>query len=409
MGTRWNSEELLWLRENSINFTAEELAQKFGRSVGVIQQKCSSLKIKYIAKDKDRFWLEVDKQFLIENASEFTIKEFVEYFNGKYSENAISWQRQQLNLKFKLDEVFWTEDEKEWLVENSINFTRKELAEKFNCSEVTISGICSKLNIEFKLSDYFWSEEEKQLILDNIETHTLKELTELFQNSKTEIAIELYCNRNSIKYIDGRIHRTLDHNFLDLIDTPEKAYFLGWFHSDGYLDKKFNRICFGLTDLEPLEIFNKIFSIEQNIREYKTSKPNHKNQFHWCLGSEKLSNAIQELGYNDNKTLEAKFPKIPENLYYHFIRGFIDGDGCIHIQKKDKTLRVIFVGTESTLQSIKEIFKFDTNVCKTKDNVWSLRVNSIKAYRFLEKVYENSEGLRLTRKYQIWQNYLNSL
>lgn len=406
----WKPEEIEWLKQNSKDYTAQELAERFNRSVQVIQVQCSKLKIKYIAKNKDAFWSEDDKNFLIHNASEYTILDFVEHFNGKYSEAAISWQRSQLKLSFKRQECFWTEEETEWLLENSHKFTRAELAERFECTEKSVGVKCNLLKIDFKSSEYFWSENDTALLTENVETCTLKELVELFNGTKTETAIELYCNRHKLKFIDGRIHSILNHNFLDNIDTPEKAYFLGWFHTDGHLDINQNQICFLLADREPLELFNQIFSIEQNISEYEAKITNRKNLFKWCLGSQKLSEALQTLGYESNKTFSAKYPKIPDELLYHFYRGCIDGDGCIHIQKDNRgseTIRVNLVGTESLLSTIKHKINATTEVRKN-DNIFSWSINGKFAVEVLTKVYANSQGLRLTRKYDIFINYLKS-
>lgn len=406
----WKQEDIEWLKQNSKDYTAQELAERFNRSVAVIQQKCSALKIKYIAKDKDRFWSEEDKNFLIQNAQQYTILDFVKHFDGKYSEAAVSWQRVELKLEFKRQECFWNNEETKWLLENSKNFTRKELAAKFDCSEHAISTKCGLLGIKFKKSDYFWSEEEISILTENSQTCTLKELTKLFQGSKSETAIELYCNKHNIQYIDGRVHRTLNHNFLDKIDTPEKAYFLGWFVTDGHLDTKANRICFCLADKEPLEMFNKIFSIEQNIREYEATRHNRKNLFHWCVSSESLSAALQRMGYTNNKTFTVKYPDIPDELLYHFCRGCIDGDGCIHIQKENGklgTLRVNLVGTEHLLSTIKYKINATTKICK-RQNIFSWSFSGKFATNVLHKVYANSQGLRLTRKYDIFIDYLKS-
>ena len=42
---------------------------------------------------------------------------------------------------------------------------------------------------------------------------------------------------------------------------------------------------------------------------------------------------LTNLGCCPNKTRALKFPNIPNSLYKHFIRGFLDGDGCIRVGK----------------------------------------------------------------------------
>lgn len=357
VSTIWTKERIEWLKENSIKYTAEEMALHFGCSIQNIQTQCSRLKIKYIAKNLEAFWTLAEKEWLIQNSSKYTIKEIVKHFNGKYSKDAISWQRQYFKINFKLDDCFWNEEETNWLVKNSENFTREELAIKLNTTVPNISKICRKLKINFKPSNYF----------------------------------------------------DFSEDLLENVDTPEKAYFLGWFHTDGYLNVKTKAIIFNLADIEPLEIFNRIFNLNVPIRKCSSNKkfPNRKQMYCWSKTLRNTSETLQKLGYDNRKTYTAKFPEIPEHLYYHFLRGFIDGDGSIFITK-DNYIRVNFLGTFEVLNKIKDFIGTTNKICikKNSKECFSLSLSGKKAKKFLEKIYINSENLRLTRKFEIWQKYL---
>jgi hypothetical protein len=42
-----------------------------------------------------------------------------------------------------------------------------------------------------------------------------------------------------------------------------------------------------------------------------------------------MCNSLEKIGMTPNKSLTLEFPNIDESLYSHFIRGYMDGDGCI--------------------------------------------------------------------------------
>ena len=127
-----------------------------------------------------------------------------------------------------------------------------------------------------------------------------------------------------------RVH-AYDHTFLDT-NTELAAYFAGWWTADGHIDKKHKMIHITTVDKQLLDAFisrvhyNKII----HIRPPKTE--NHKIQYTIRLAGN-ISKRIQEMGYalgakGGKELFPARFYN--EQFFYHFVRGFFDGDGTIH-------------------------------------------------------------------------------
>lgn len=116
-----------------------------------------------------------------------------------------------------------------------------------------------------------------------------------------------------------------------------------------------------------------------------------------------------EIGITPNKSLKTFYPKcIPNNLHKPFIRGMIDGDGCIHNGEK---YVVSLVGTETLLNTTKEtIYKYTginayiENVHRNQNPITkNLTIKGkLKCKHFLDWLYEDAT-LYIDRKYQIYK------
>jgi hypothetical protein len=108
-------------------------------------------------------------------------------------------------------------------------------------------------------------------------------------------------------------------------------------------------------------------------------------------------------------------PDIPQEYFWHFIRGVFDGDGSINKEKKRKNGALCFsiIGSENLITEIKKSFNLyglsNTKVSITKyssnnNRLVVLKYNSYKDLLILKNnIYEDSENLRLTRKYNLFQ------
>jgi len=134
----------------------------------------------------------------------------------------------------------------------------------------------------------------------------------------------------------------IDEMYFDNIDTEYKAYILGFIYADGSIiqpkgNRKMNlRIAIQEEDGYILQKF----ADEAAGGQIKIMNPPAVQKRGWkkrvivSIVSDKLCNRLIELGCCPNKSkVGIKFPILDNQLIRHFIRGFLDGDGCIN-QKK---------------------------------------------------------------------------
>lgn len=133
----------------------------------------------------------------------------------------------------------------------------------------------------------------------------------------------------------------LDENFFENIDSPEKAYLLGFVYADGNNKSQRSGLMFTLSadDVEILEKIKKLLKSDAEIkiiesRQYKCGKYAHID-----FNSYKISRDLTANGAPPNKTYKIVFPMfLKEELVSHFLRGYFDGDGCIWNGKRKKML-----------------------------------------------------------------------
>lgn len=140
---------------------------------------------------------------------------------------------------------------------------------------------------------------------------------------------------------------TENETFFEQLNTPEKAYILGFFYADGCnhdkskIDDGYNhQNCISFTQLEQdLDILVQIRECLSCNRPFKEviQKTNGKKKYNLDIISNKMSNDLSKLGAVPAKSLVLTFPNfIPDDLMPHFIRGYFDGDGCIWNGKRKK-------------------------------------------------------------------------
>lgn len=139
-----------------------------------------------------------------------------------------------------------------------------------------------------------------------------------------------------------------DENYLDKIDTPEKAYYLGLFYADGNVTKKYNAIKIQLaeTDKLLLEQLIKNFSYNGKLLFCKRKNERSQNMWTFCISRRKAALQMTKLGAPPNKTFLIRFPGsdiLPTHLIPWFVAGNIMGDGTIrtpNYQQKKFSVRI---------------------------------------------------------------------
>ncbi len=144
--------------------------------------------------------------------------------------------------------------------------------------------------------------------------------------------------------------------------------------------------------------------IAYNIRNtnWKGSFFNSKNTYTLSITNKNICDNLQNLGCKKAKTFITVFPDIPENLYSHFIRGYFDGDGCIHISKNNRPEWSI-IGTKDFISRIQTIINttllLKYNKLYIKDRLVYLKYGSKKDVKKLETWLYKDATIFMERKY----------
>jgi DNA-binding transcriptional regulator WhiA len=172
------------------------------------------------------------------------------------------------------------------------------------------------------------------------------------------------------------------------------AYILGFFVADGLVDKDNQLISIAQKEKEILEKIKIELGSDQPLRQNKNTGVYMLN-----LSSKIMKNDIINLhGIMPNKSLDVKFPYVPEVYLSHFIRGYFDGDGCIY---KNKNFVNIVGGSLDFMESLMAIFSKHNfhPVLKTFDKHYRVYISGIENIkRFSSWIYQDKE-LYLQRKY----------
>lgn len=151
---------------------------------------------------------------------------------------------------------------------------------------------------------------------------------------------------------------TVNHNYFDQIDCEEKAYWLGFLYADGYLSGNTVGLTLSVKDLGHLEAFRAAIGSTHPIHRYEARGFSKTQCVRIQFASNKMASALSSLGCVHHKSLVLRFPtptQVPAPLIRHFIRGYLDGDGCI-TNCRGKGLRIKICGTKEFLEALRGAF-----------------------------------------------------
>lgn len=215
-------------------------------------------------------------------------------------------------------------------------------------------------------------------------------------------------------YLSASRKNKVNENFFKIIDTEEKAYWLGFLYADGYVCKKHDKsghekggsveLC--LQERDKYHIQNFLDDIESTAPiSNKVVKLNEKEYYAYraYVSSIKMVNDLISHGCFENKSLILQPPTtIPKELLSHFIRGYFDGDGCVCFYPHNYTYSYSILGTKEILEFIAKeanipsykIVSFDHKKC------FELKTFSKKSAEVFHNYIYKNKTIYLERKYQ---------
>ncbi len=205
--------------------------------------------------------------------------------------------------------------------------------------------------------------------------------------------------------------------------SPKMAYVLGFVAADGsledasYLRGKYLRIC--SSDIEILEKIKMAMYSEHKI---VTLKPKQilirgksyvsKERYMLRIGDHEIYNDLIKLGVTPRKSKTILLPSVSLEFVAYFLRGYLDGDGCINLYERKKRLSVTFTsGSKLFLEELSKIIGLCLDVkihnVFINNNAFQLKYSTREAVPLLKYIYSDiADRLYLERKYSEFLNFL---
>lgn len=147
----------------------------------------------------------------------------------------------------------------------------------------------------------------------------------------------------------------LDEGYFDAIDTPDKAYWLGFIAGDGCVrERGILAVSLAAKDCAHLERLKAALRTEAPVRLYtgKSGRREGKRNAALFIHSRHLSDALVLHGITPRKSLTLQAWGGPDDLMRHYWRGLIDADGTIMAVRNQ--WQVSLVGSRSVVRGFAE-------------------------------------------------------
>lgn len=234
------------------------------------------------------------------------------------------------------------------------------------------------------------------------------------------------CNPTIIKILDEfKIKRhkkamvynpDLNEHLFNVIDAPEKAYFLGLIITDGnvFVQNNGRQASVSITlqeqDKYVLEQFLDLMRSNTHLSY------DGRGVCSACVRSNVLADDLKKYGVIPRKTLSTYLPVLEPQYMSHLIRGIIDGDGSIKSQTMDNGKHGHYIAICGTHRLMFEIGNYIENVLSVKKprvydystrHLSEIKWQSINdVYTVGEWIYKDA-NVCLTRKYNAFVDFKN--
>lgn len=284
------------------------------------------------------------------------------------------------------------------------------LSKKYNLTQKEVKSILKEFNVSLRFRKL---SVEEYNIIKNEYTSTITNVKPL--SKKYKIAPDILYDKFRKDGILKKNKFVYNTDYFKLINTSEKAYWLGFLYADGYIDAPDNKLVVELKYDDRFHL-DRLINILSPGKKWKTKTvikngKKYKSAFVYFNSPEIIKNLIN-LGCTGKKSLTLSFPSdsfLPKKFIWHFIRGYFDGDGSIFPIKDRKGCYVEFCGTYNFLDDLQNFFENTINSYKRvainpKGNAYVFRKGGyFVSLSILKNMYSKS-NITLGRKKDIYSN-----
>jgi hypothetical protein len=292
----------------------------------------------------------------------------------------------------------------------------REMAKLYGCDKGTILNFAKSIGY---VNEWELPQDVRDYIIASYESKSSAELAKELNKSRGIITKVWYDAKLSGKL---RNRYDLNHDYFENIDSPDKAYFLGFMAADGNVFARKSTACAPIIKLSlksddeyALELFAKCISSNKPLYHQNIKSKNAVTEYSTIeIVSEKMASDLSKYGIVPRKTYNYKMQDLSDEMMSHFIRGYFDGDGSIAIAsgkaQSPSQYRITIVGFEDNMLAIqgflesvdiKMVIVYDKRTYGNQDgqkfcNLIAPNVET--KYKFLKYIYQDCGDLCLKRK-----------
>lgn len=203
--------------------------------------------------------------------------------------------------------------------------------------------------------------------------------------------------------------------------TPELAYAIGLLVTDGSMSSDGRHIMLRSAEKEQIENFKKCLKIDNKIGISNNSGWSKNISYRIQIGNVLLYRWFLTIGIYPNKTYSIGAINIPDKYFKDFLRGHLDGDGCITsyqdhyntFKKPDyiyTRLFIRFISASKThiiwlRDNIRRIINVKGDLCELKPkrnyqttSIWQLKFMKKASLKLIPWIYYSKDIPCLMRK-----------
>jgi hypothetical protein len=319
----------------------------------------------------------------------------------------------------------WTKPDIEYICTNYGHIPTPEIALELDRSENSIRLKANRMNLimenrgKFRRrgSDKFWTPEEDEYLRNKYPLNSTRDIAKYL--GKSQQAIYIHAMKRKIPKLLAHWPTKPDADKTYLVNSlsfvlmnSATAYSLGFLVADGNVGP--GRIDFSNNNFDILLKIRETLSSTHRIYE-NINRVGHP-AFRLTIVDRDLCNSVLALGITPNKSLTAEMPRVPDELFPHFLRGYFDGDGSSRYGKRTGLVVKFTSGSKLLLEGIKQhiidclgIYGSAIVCDKGKANAWRLYYCGKKALALGNAMYSEAEELYIPEKRANFSAYTNHL
>lgn len=305
----------------------------------------------------------------------------------------------------------FNEEQEKFIISNYLTMKYDDIAKSLG--EYTSTQITGWLNNNGykKGHNSIFSKNDIEYMMKNYLSMTYKEIADNI--GFTEKQVKGWINHNC-----DRKNRTFNDKYFSEIDTANKAYWLGFIYADGWIIKNVAKrnyeLGIELCDIDEQQLidFNNELGCVHDIshghyEKYICGYNNISATDTVCIRiySKQIVEDLIRHNVLENKTLKSEYPIVNDGLFFDFLRGYIDGDGCIYVNNDKISASQVTITSShcEVLNYIKtklSLYGIKSYIYKEKENKYRICINHKNAIKLLDMIYYDKDVQKLNRKYQ---------